>query len=333
MVSATVVIPTHNRLRSLLRVLQGLAAQQASQAGASLAPFEVVVVVDGPHTELGEQLPTLAMPFPLQLLCQAQHGAGVARNRGVAAAQGEIILFLDDDVVPTPQWLAEHLAAHAHYRGNLAVIGPMWSPPAMELQPWVVWEQAQLAQKYARMDAGHLQPNPHQFYTGNASVRREQFVQIGGFDGTLQRSEDVELAYRLAQAGATFRFAPQAGGYHYAVRSYATWLAIPYTYGRNSVLLAEQKGHPAYLHTVLADYPQHHPWIKGLLHGCLDRPVISRAVLFSLQQAALLSHRLRLPVLSQLAYSAIFNLRRYQGVADGLGGRQVFFAAVAAAHR
>lgn len=328
MASATVVIPTHNRLPSLLRVLQGLAAQQTPPV-----PFEVVVVVDGPHTEQWPQLPTPAMPFPLQLLYQAQHGAAVARNRGVATAQGEIILFLDDDVVPAPQWVAEHLAAHAQYSGNLAVIGPMWSPHDMELQPWVAWEQAQLAQKYARMATGRLQPNPHQFYTGNASVRREQFLQIGGFDETLQRSEDVELAYRLAQAGATFRFAPQAGAYHYAVRSYATWLAIPYTYGRNSVLLAEEKGHPAYLTAVLAGYPQHHPWIKGLLHGCLDRPVISRAVLVSLQQAALLSYRLRLPVLSQLAYSALFNLRRYQGVADGLGGRQAFFAAVAAAHR
>lgn len=329
--SATVVIPTHNRLHSLQRVLQGLAAQQAAPVGAPPVPFEVVVVADGPSAQQWQQLQALAMPFPLRRLCQTQHGAAAARNRGVAAAQGEIILFLDDDVAPAPYWLAEHLAVHAQHGGNLAVIGPMWSPSDVQLQPWVAWEQAQLAQKYARMAAGHLQPNPHQFYTGNASLRRTQFLQLGGFDEMLQRSEDVELAYRLAQAGTTFCFAPQAGGYHYAERSYAAWQAIPYTYGRNSVLLAEQKGHTAYLAAVLAGYPQHHPWINGLLQGCLDRPRLSHATLLTLQQMALLTHHLRLPALSQLAYSAIFNLQRYQGVADGLGGRQAFFAAVAAA--
>lgn len=332
MVQATVVIPTHHRPHLLLRVLHGLAAQQAVAADSPAAPFEVIVVVDGLDAAPWQQLQSLALPFPLHLLVQAQGGASAARNRGVAVAQGEIILFLDDDVVPAPHWLAQHLAAHGLHGDNLAVIGPMWTPADVQLQAWVAWEQAQLAQKYVRMAAGQLQPNPHQFYTGNASVRRTHLLQVGGFDETLQRSEDVELAYRLAQAGVVFCFAPQAGAYHYAERSYAAWLAIPYTYGRNSVLLAEQKGHTAYLATVLAGYHHHHPWITGLLQTCLDRPAITSAALLTLQQLALLTHRLRLTALSHLAYSAIFNLRRYQGLADGLGGRQAFFAAVAAVH-
>ena len=59
---------------------------------------------------------------------------------------------------------------------------------------------------------------------------------LGGFDASFRRAEDVELAYRLAKQGLRFLFNPKAIGYHVAERSFNSWIAIPYAYGRNYVI-------------------------------------------------------------------------------------------------
>ncbi|MEZ4867917.1 MAG: glycosyltransferase [Caldilineaceae bacterium] len=324
---ATVVIPTYNRAASLQRVLAALACQSLPDSGFG---FEVVVVSDGSQDGTIATLATLETPFSLRCIEQEHAGPSAARNRGIAAATGELILFLDDDVAPHADWITAHLQAHAQATAPVAVIGPMWSPPAARLQPWVAWEQAQLHAKYARMRAGHLQPNPHQFYTGNASVLRTQLLAAGGFDTTIRRMEDVELAYRLAAQEVGFVFAPQAYGYHYAHRSYGAWLAIPYTYGQNSVWWAKEKGRADLLATVLRSYAHLHPLQQRMLRLALDRPAMSKGLLLTLQTIALLAHQCRLTDLANRAFSGIYNLRRYQGMADALGGRASFLAAVAA---
>src|SRR4051812_32873595 len=119
----SVVVPTFNRRESLQRLLVALAGQTHP-----VDDFEVVVVDDGSTDGTGELLQRLEPPYALQALRQSNGGPALARNRGVARARGELIVFLDDDVEPLPELVSEHVAAHGT-ASDLVVIGPM-SPPA-----------------------------------------------------------------------------------------------------------------------------------------------------------------------------------------------------------
>jgi GT2 family glycosyltransferase len=320
MPTVSIVLPTYNRLPRLQKVLAGLAAQTYPRPD-----FEIVVVSDGSTDGTNEFLQAEATGLPIRPFVQANGGAAVARNLGIQMAQGELILFLDDDVVPAPSLVTEHVATHQRHQGNVVVLGPMLTPADFILKPWVRWEQAMLYKQYADIAAGRWKPTARQFYTGNASLARHHLLTVGGFDPTFRRAEDVELAYRLAAHGLSFVFNAKAIGYHYADRSFRSWLETPYLYGRNDVIFARNRGQYWLLPTVMREFQQRHPFIKALTRLCLTRKTVSNLLVDSLRRAATVSNRVGIAPFTNYLYSAIFNLCYYQGVADELHGRQAFF--------
>src|SRR3712207_6085184 len=87
--SATIVIPTFNRRDRLLRLLRSL-----SRASRISPSFEAVVVVDGSTDGTAETLATLCPEYPLRVLSQPNRGPAAARNRAIAAASGDVLIFL-----------------------------------------------------------------------------------------------------------------------------------------------------------------------------------------------------------------------------------------------
>jgi GT2 family glycosyltransferase len=322
----SVILPTYNRLPRLKRVLAGLAAQSYP-----VDEFEVVVVSDGSEDGTAEFLAGAKYPFALAPVLQANQGVAAARNHGLERAGGELIVFVDDDVVPAPQLLSEHVCCHNGTDPHLVVLGPMLTPPDARLAPWVAWEQAMLTKQYDDMISGRWQPTARQFYTGNTSVARADVISAGGFDPAFRRAEDVELAYRLVARGAHFVFNPQAIGYHYAERSFKSWLDIPYVYGRNDVIFTKTRGQTWLLPTVFYEFRGRNAVIRGLTRLCLCRPALTRVALAGLKAAMQVGDSYRMATVTRMACSGIFNLRHYQGIADELGGRAAFFTGVAQA--
>ncbi len=321
----SVIIPTYNRIDSLKMVLAGLARQ-------TIAPsrFEVVVVSDGAVDGTNEYLQTLAVPYSLKFSPQTNQGVAAARNTGIHLASGDYILFLDDDVVPAPALLAQHLHTHenCHQPKSTVVLGPMLTPPDFEMVPWVHWEQSMLVKQYQAMESGAWQPTARQFFTGNTSLARCHLLAAGGFDPQFTRAEDLELAFRLADAGLTFVFNGKAIGYHYAERSYASWYKIPYVYGKNDVIFAQDKGQPWILPVIWREFLGRNVLVQGMTWLCLDRPLVSTFFNAILKGSGIIGYRVGLMQMANLAFSGIFNLRYYQGVADQLGRRSTFFAGV-----
>jgi GT2 family glycosyltransferase len=323
MTEISVILPTYNRLPSLKRVLDGLDHQTVPSH-----QFEVLIVSDGSSDGTHEFLQGLEKPYSLTYIHQPNQGVAAARNNGVAYAAGWLILFLDDDVVPAPQLIQEHLSFQQQYGDMVVVIGPMLNPPDHKMSPWVRWEQAQLAKQYQDMNTGHWEPTARQFYTGNTSLARAHLLASGGFDPSFRRAEDVELAYRLASMGLRFLFNPQAVGYHYAARSFKSWMSTPYNYGRNDVVFATHKEQHWLLGTIFEEFHTRHLLIRGLTKLCLDHPWLTRAIHTLLSAMIKSGERLDLPWVSDLACSGLFNLRYYQGVTDGLAGREAFLAGI-----
>lgn len=322
MPDVSVVLPTYNRQAQLKQVLAGLEKQSYP-----FADFEVIIVSDGSTDGTNDYLQRFAQQTLLnvKVMIQQNQGPAAARNHGIQSAQGTFVLFIDDDVVPVPQLIEAHVETHQQYDHDVVVMGPMLTPSEFNMKPWVRWEQAMLDKQYAGMAETAWKTDARRFYTGNASLARCHLLRANGFDTAFRRSEDVELAYRLAKEGIEFVFNPEAIGYHYAERSFASWLQTPYAYGRNDVICARDKGHSWLLAAIGHEYHSRHSFVRWLARLCLSREMANVVAIATLRRVAEVGSKLGLEWIPQRAYSGIFNLRHYQGVTDELGGRRQFF--------
>ena len=313
--AVSVVVPTYNRREALARLLASLARQ-------TLPPrdFEVVVVDDGSTDGTADWLRSRDFPYPLRVVAGAHQGPSAARNAGVDAASGARVLFVDDDVVPVPENLAEHVAtAGAHGVERTVVMGPLSPPPGVPRPPWLRWVDATLARQYRSLATGEFVASPRQFYTANAAVPRALLQRVGGFDTRFLRDEDAGLAYRLEAAGARFAFALSADVYHFAEHSFATWRRTAYQYGRYEVVMERAKGLRA-LRVVTREFHRRHPLTRAVARIGVGRPALIRPVVTALGDLALVADRLHAERVAMLALSVISNLLYWQGVADELGG-------------
>jgi GT2 family glycosyltransferase len=319
----SLVIPTHNRCASLRMVLESLNQQ-------TLPPeqFEVIVICDGCTDESAAMCRALATPYTLRLIEQTPNqGPAAARNRGIAEAAAPLILFIDDDVVPEPTLIAEHLRLHAEDE-RAVVIGPLLAPPDIRLNPWTEWEEAMLDKQYQAMGAHEWEPTPRQFYTGNASIRREHLLKAGGFDPRFRRAEDIELAFRFSDLNLRFHFNPAAKGWHYARRSLRAWLKISTAYGQADVAMYRH-GRETMLLCMAKEFHERRRPLQRLARACVGRRWMLRLVTGGLLTAAFLGDWTRQRKIVYGASSAIFNLRYWQSVSEELGGTPAFWALVA----
>ncbi len=318
----SIVVPTYNRSASLQRLLLALPDQTLPASD-----FEVVIVDDGSADATPELLRTLTVPYVLRSLRQANQGPAAARNLGVKEAAAELIVFLDDDTVPLPDLLEQHLRVH-QANPDAVVIGPMVAPVDWPRPAWVRWEEEILDVQYQAMLAGDFECTPRQFYTANASLSRARFLAAGGFDSTFKRAEDVEMAYRMRDQGARFIFHAEAVVHHYAERTFAAWCRTPYQYGRYDVVMHREKGHEA-LPCAAHEFHSRHVLTRWLARSCVGRARLVQVAVRALQGAAVCSDTIGAHGVARLALSGIFNLLYWQGASDEFGGPQPVWRTVA----
>jgi GT2 family glycosyltransferase len=319
----SVVIPTFNRRDSLRVTLDALTAQEPVSGGV-----EVLVVSDGSSDGTDAYLREWAAaeswlrPRPL---FQANGGPARARNHGVTEARGDVIIFIDDDVEPLPGYLRTHAARH-RADDTLVLIGPMSRDPHRRPREpvWIAWEHAMLQKQYDSWQRGVWAEDdcgPHNFYTGNASVRRAHVMQVGGFDEGFTRQEDVELAMRMERTcGVHFRFDPKLAALHRPLRTFEGWLRVPYAYGQLDVVRAERGD--ASWDVVRESYRSRHRATRFLADVALPGATRGNLLRATLRHAAGALHALPMaPTESaaMFALSALYNQRYLEGARDQLG--------------
>jgi glycosyltransferase involved in cell wall biosynthesis len=193
----SIVIATKDRAGFLSRALESLARQRTSVS------FEVIVADNG-STDATPDVVERAVrvaPHPLRRIEAGNANRALARNDGIAAASGELVLFVDDDVWLPPGFVSAHAAAHRERNGvPRAVTGPIVNVASYDEQP------RPSAANFSRAF----------FCTCNASVPKSALDGIGGFDETfdLYGWEDTEIGLRLRDAGVQHAFAWDAFLYH-----------------------------------------------------------------------------------------------------------------------
>lgn len=314
----TIIIPTYNRARYLARALDALERQTVSNG-----TFDVVVIDDGSTDDTAE-IARRPYAFPMQLITQTNQGPAAARNAGICRATGDVILFVDDDVIPAPDLVALHLGMHA---GEARVVIGRMTAPAHGRQPfWAKWEQLMLERQYGDMVAGRFQPCPRQFYTANASVRRDDLVRAGLFDPSFRRSEDVELAYRLERLGLPFVFVSEARVLHDTPRTLQAWIHMAEQYGYYDVVLWRDRDVHYGLEMLAGDFL----FARRRVLRAAARLVVGRARLMGairtlVPRLAGFAAAWRLRRVSMAGCSALFNLLYWDAFCRELGGRQQFW--------
>lgn len=269
--SASVIVTTHNRTERLQRLCESL-----RRAFISGSRFELVVTVDGESEGSTDFLADLTRTFRVTVLTQTRSGPAAGRNRAMAAASGDVLVFLDDDVIPLPGLIERHIAVHRAHTDAVA-IGPMLPPRDDHLPAWLRWEAVTLRKQYDAMLRGEYAPTPRQFYTANASVRRNHALAVGGFDESFTRAEDVEFAYRLADRGLRFHFVPEAAVIHEPMRSWDGWLDVAREYGRHAVIFQRDRGRDQ-LRLAYEEWHSRHPLNRLVARICVGHEYRTKAL-------------------------------------------------------
>ena len=203
----SVVIPTYNRRPILEKCLLALEQQQTS--GSPVKCYEVVVVddgsTDGTPTWLRQNTDRFAH---VRLIEQVHGGPAEGRNRGVEHARGDVIVFIDSDLVVTPVFLAKHAEA----------LQLSWSRTGDRLcfTYGAVINTANFAEptkeRHKLRDLSWAY-----FATGNVAIDRSILQRSGLFDTgfRLYGWEDLELGERLRRMRVRLIKCPDAVGYHW----------------------------------------------------------------------------------------------------------------------
>ncbi len=202
----SVVIASYNRKELLRRCLDSL-VDQTQDPGS----FEVVVADDGSADGTADMVESLEMPFRLQALRLENGGWATAQNEAIRASSGRICLCLDDDIVASPQLLAEHVEAHAD-DAPLAGIGKLVQEPP-QARDWYAHAFAQGWNEHYE-DLNHRSAAWTDCYGANLSAPRSTLIELGGYATDLPGVEDIELGFRLAEAGCALVYLPGAEATH-----------------------------------------------------------------------------------------------------------------------
>jgi glycosyltransferase involved in cell wall biosynthesis len=209
----SVVIPTYNRVSTLREVLPSLLDQTLS--GES---YEIVLADSHSDDGTADFVCELAGTLPagrLRYVPGAYGGRAAARNAGIEAARGSVVVFTDADIIAQRDLLERHAVGHRSAGGGrIAIVG-------CELQVTSLDDYRR--QRDNPETRKPLHPATRRtlswlyFLTGNASVRRADLLAVGGFDESFTGygHEDLELGYRLAKSGVDIRYDPAAINYHW----------------------------------------------------------------------------------------------------------------------
>jgi GT2 family glycosyltransferase len=234
----SVVIPTHQRRASIVRALDALTRQDLPADA-----YEVVVSVDGSEDGTREAIAAFDAPYALRIVHGPRRGRAAACNAAIDVAIGEILVILDDDMEPASSCLRQHSLHHVP-GSKICAIGAVPIQVDTASEPVVKYVAAKFASHLEKLAESDHDFVVRDFYSGNASIRRDVMTNLGGFaeDFVLYGNEDLDLSLRLRDAGVTLVFDPEAIAYQHYGKGLSELARDTYEKGKTAVLLARR--HP-----------------------------------------------------------------------------------------
>ncbi|WP_020676744.1 mycofactocin biosynthesis glycosyltransferase MftF [Geopsychrobacter electrodiphilus] len=247
--AVSIVIPVKDRAADLRQCLNSL-----KELNYPSEILEVVVVDDGSS----DDSPKVATELGALLVRSGAVGGGpaLARNKGASVASGEILAFIDSDCSASVDWLADLLPAFNDV--SLAAVGG-WVAGMFEGSALDRYEAVMSSLNLGRREmSGGAGGDTFYLPSCNLLMRKSAFAAAGGFNPELQVGEDVDLTWRLRDAGWKIQYLPQGTVYH--AHRCRTWpfMKRRFDYGTSEGLLQQ-------LHPVRAKKMLLPPMLTGIL--------------------------------------------------------------------
>jgi GT2 family glycosyltransferase len=209
----SVVVPTLGNHERLRRVLDGYAAQTEGD-------FELLVCADAAEPDPDAVADAIGgRPYPARVVRAELAGASANRNAGWRAAAAPLVAFCDNDTIPEPRWVAEHVAWHGeHPAEEVAVLGHVRWADGVDVTPFMRWLESGIQFDYPNIEG--IEAGWGRLYSANVSLKRAFVERVGGFDEARfpYGYEDLDLGYRADKLGLRLLYNRAAVAQH--LRSY-----------------------------------------------------------------------------------------------------------------
>lgn len=235
--SISIVIPTHNGAATLADCLQSVQP--------ALSPLDEIIVVDDASSDGSAEI---ARRFQCRVVrVDVNIGAARAKNCGARVARGDLLFFTDDDVVVSPSALDRLVGdfADARVAGVVGLLEreiPFGNFASRYKNLWMRFTYARLPREGIGV-----------FYTSVAAIRREIFLELGGFDENYAGAsiaEDTEFGQRIWGAGRRLMLDPHVAGTHYKHYTLSQVLSTDFLRARALVLMRLRKWGQAFFTSV-----------------------------------------------------------------------------------
>jgi len=217
-VDVSVVLATRNRAGFLVDALRCLTAQECD------ARYEVVVVDNASTDSTADAIREWSRrDARIRSVAEPTVGLSRAKNTGIRAAQGRLILFTDDDVVLDEGWISAYVRFFSQGHDSMTIAGGPVLPIPADLSQWPSWVCPQARPDLPSLFYGDLERALTRFewlWGANMAAPKEVFAALGRFEETFGRGaqldtfEDVELVDRLRDAGGSAWYCPDAAIHH-----------------------------------------------------------------------------------------------------------------------
>lgn len=203
--TVSIIVPCYNAERHIRRCIDGVLAQRY--------PHREIVIVDDASTD-GTRAILSAYPDVKVVEYGENRGPAYARNRGIAASGGDLLVFLDSDCeVDDPDWLGRHVAAHADdadviVGGGIHGVGRGVVARADRYCHWLTNIPHSERRVISLGTPRRRVRFSRHLVTTNMSLSRATWTRVGAFDETLPTGEDVEFCERALVRGLSLRFEP-----------------------------------------------------------------------------------------------------------------------------
>ena len=217
----SVVAPFYNAELYIERCIRGLLSQTLPASR-----FEIIMV-DNNSTDGSA---SIARRYPsIGLVRESRQGSYAARNRGVRAARGQLIAFIDADCVPVPDWLERIAAALQTPPVKLVQGGRSYPPASRGLELLAAYESERTAFLYGRptncINYG---------YTNNMAVRRELLEDIGPFIEIYRGADSLFVQSVVRKhSSSVLSYLPAASVCHLEVVTELHWILKRFVYARS----------------------------------------------------------------------------------------------------
>lgn len=221
MVRVSVIIATYNRVDLLYKALDSILLQKLKKD----VSFEILVIDNASSDETAQMIRAISdlSKVHVRYIHESKRGKGFALNRGIREAQGDILIFTDDDIVADSRWLANMVECFETYQCDCVGgrVLPDYPPQAPQ---WIIENSKLLVGPIVSYDYGeetkvYQNKVMFEFLGANFAFKKSVFNELGEFltdigPGKTMMGEDTEMVSRLLKEGKKLYYCGEALVWH-----------------------------------------------------------------------------------------------------------------------